>query len=149
MITVIGKQKLQEKISELKEELRLTYQKRAEAAAEGDLKENSAYIYAGEKANLLNTQIETAATELKLSVVQSAPSQVDTITFGHQITVHFETDQRTVTFTLVGKNDARLKPDWISIESPLGIAVNNKHKSDKVVVNDQPVTIIDIQIGKI
>ena len=51
--------------------------------------------------------------------------------------------------TLVGKNDARLKPDWISIQSPIGEALLGKKKSDKVVVNDQTVVVIDISVGEI
>jgi transcription elongation GreA/GreB family factor len=149
MITKLGKQKLEEQIALLKEELRLTYEKRSEAAAEGDLKENSAYIFMGERASVLNSQIDEAKTDLKLSVLQSAPTQTDKIAFGHRVTIKFETDNREMTITLVGKNDARLKPDWISCDSPLGLALLQKSKSDKVFVNDQPVTILDIAIGDI
>jgi transcription elongation GreA/GreB family factor len=149
MITKIGKQKLEQTLKDLKEELRLTYQKRSEAAAEGDLKENSAYIFAGEQANVLNTQINEVMTDLKTSAIQSAPTHIDFICFGHRITLHFLTDNREMTITLVGKNDARLEPSWISCESPLGIAVMGKKKSDQVIVNNQPVNILDIQIGDI
>jgi transcription elongation factor GreA len=149
MITKLGKLKLEEKIKELQEELRRTYEQRSEAAAEGDLKENSAYIFMGERSAVLNTQIDEAKTDLKLSAVANPPTQTDTIVFGSRATIKFENDQRLLTFVLVGKNDARLQPDWISIESPLGIAVLNHHKSDKVLVNDQPVTIVDISIGNI
>ena len=149
MITKLGHQKLEEKLKQLKEELRLTYQKRQEAAAEGDLKENSAYIFAGEQANLLNTQIDEVNTDLKTSTIQSAPNHTDFICFGHQVTLRIITDNREMTITIVGKNDARLLPSWISCESPLGIAVREKKKGSKVQVNDQLVEILDIQIGEI
>lgn len=149
MITKLGKEKLEERLAQLKEELRLTYQKRQEAAAEGDLKENSAYIFAGEQANVLNSQIDEISTDLKTSVVQTSPDHVDFICFGHLITLRFSADNREMVITLVGKNDARLQPGWISIESPLGQAIINKKKGDKAVVNDQSVEILDIKIGNI
>ena len=149
MITKFGKQKLEEKLVLLKEELLLTYEKRSEAAAEGDLKENSAYIFYGERSHVLNAQIEEVKTDLKLSVVTSAPSQSETIVFGSKVTIRFESDQRVETFVLVGKNDARLFPDWISCESPLGIALLNHKKNDLVEVNGQMVLIQDISIGNI
>lgn len=149
MITKLGKQKLEQRIVELKEELRRTYQQRSEAAAEGDLKENSAYIFAGERANVLNSQIEDAVAELKESVVQTAPTQNKKVAFGHRVTLRFENDKRQLIITLVGKNDARLKPDWISIDSPLGLAIINRKLLDTVMVNDQPVTILEITVGDI
>lgn len=149
MITKLGKQNLEQQIKNLQKELERTYKQRNEAAAEGDLKENSAYIFMGERAGVLSTQISEAIDDLKSSVIQEAPSHCDIISFGHQVSLVFEEDQRNMTITLVGKNDARLKPDWISIKSPIGEAILGKKKSDKVLVNGQIVTIRDISIGEI
>lgn len=149
MITKLGKENLEKQIKELQKELDRTYKQRNEAAAEGDLKENSAYIFMGERATVLSSQISEALDDLKQSVVQSAPTQCEIISFGHKVTVFFEDDKRNLTITLVGKNDARLKPDWISIQSPIGEALVGKKKSDKVSVNGQTVTIIDISVGEI
>lgn len=149
MITKLGKQKLEQKIKDLKAELLTTYEKRSEAAEEGDLKENSAYIAYGEQSHVLNAQIIELVEDLKSSIVVEAPTQAETVVFGSKITVRFENDQRVSTFVLVGKNDARIFPDWISIESPLGIATLNHKKGDRVEVNDQIVSILDIAIGNI
>ena len=149
MITKLGKQNLEKQIKDLQTELDRTYKLRNEAAAEGDLKENSAYIFMGERATVLSSQIFEAIDDLKQAVVQSAPTQSDVISFGHKVSICFEEDQRNMTITLVGKNDARLKPDWISIQSPIGEALLGKKKSDKVSVNGQTVTIVDISIGEI
>jgi len=149
MITKLGKQKLEERITSLKAELLSTYEKRSEAAEEGDLKENSAYIAYGEQSHVLNAQIIELITDLKTSVIAGPPTQTDTVAFGSKITVRFENDQRVSTFVLVGKNDARLFPDWISSDSPLGIATLNHKKGDKVEVNGQAVSILDIAIGNI
>jgi len=149
MITKLGKENLEKEIKSLQKELERTYKQRNEAAAEGDLKENSAYIFMGERATVLSSQISEAIDDLKQAVVQSAPTQTDIISFGHKVSLCFEEDQRSMIITLVGKNDARLKADWISIKSPIGEALLGKKKSDKVVVNGQTVTITDISIGEI
>ena len=149
MITKLGKENLEKQIKELQKELDRTYKQRNEAAAEGDLKENSAYIFMGERATVLSSQISEALDDLKQSVIQSAPTQCEIISFGHKVSIIFEEDKRNLIITLVGKNDARLKPDWISIQSPIGQALLGKKKSDKVEVNGQKITIIDISVGEI
>lgn len=149
MITKLGKQNLEQQIKDLQKELDRTYKQRNEAAAEGDLKENSAYIFMGERAGVLSSQISEAMDDLKTSIIQEAPTNCDTICFGHKISLVFDEDQRIMILTLVGKNDARLKPDWISIKSPIGEALLGKKKSDKVSVNGQSITITDISIGEI
>jgi len=149
MITKLGKQSLEKQIKDLQKELDRTYKQRNEAAAEGDLKENSAYIFMGERAGVLHSQIDEALADLKEAVVQSAPIQCESISFGHKVSIFFEEDKRNLTITLVGKNDARLKQDWISIQSPIGEALLGKKKSDKVTVNGNTVTILDISIGEI
>lgn len=149
MITKLGKENLEKEIKSLQKELERTYKQRNEAAAEGDLKENSAYIFMGERATVLNSQISEAIDDLKQAVIQTAPTQCDVISFGHQVSLCFEEDQRNMIITLVGKNDARLKTDWISVNSPIGEALLGKKKSDKITVNGQTVTIINISIGEI
>ena len=149
MINKLGKENLEKQIEELQKELDRTYKQRNEAAAEGDLKENSAYIFMGERATVLSSQISEALDDLKQAVVQLAPTQCEKISFGHKVSIIFEEDKRNLTITLVGKNDARLKTDWISIQSPIGEALLGKKKSDTVEVNGQKVTIIDITVGEI
>lgn len=149
MITKLGKQKLEEKFRQLNEEYNRTLEDRGKAAEEGDLKENSAYIFLGERAQVLSSQIAEIKQDLENSQVQVPPTQTDTIAFGSKIKIKFESDNREMEITLVGKNDSNLNPGWISIESPLGIALINQTKGSKVSVNGQPVTVLDISIGEI
>ena len=58
LITTIGKQKLEEKIKQFNQELDRTSQDREDAAREGDLKENSAYIFLGDQVDV-NGQLVT------------------------------------------------------------------------------------------
>jgi transcription elongation GreA/GreB family factor len=149
MITKLGKQKLEEHLTKLQDELKKTCEARGVAAEGGDLKENSAYIYLGEKALVLYSQIDQVKADIRESKVQSAPTQNKIVEFGSKLKIKFNSDGREMDIILVGKNDAHLKPEWISCDSPLGIALIGKHKSDQVSVNDQPVTILDISIGEI
>jgi transcription elongation GreA/GreB family factor len=149
MITKFGKQTLEQDIKKLKKELERTYKQRNEAAAEGDLKENSAYIFMGERANVLQSQIAEAEADLKIATIQEIPTQCNIVSFGHQVSLRFEENKRDMVITLVGKNDARLKPDWISIESPIGEALLGKKKLNQVQVNGQTVTITNISVGEI
>jgi len=149
MITKLGKEKLEAEIAELKEELNRTFEERNKAAAEGDLSENSAYIFYGERALVLSTQIDQAVSDLKGAKVAEVPTQNEIVSFGHKVKILFENDEREMVITLVSENDARLKPNWISCESPLGMALLNKRKLDKVLVNEQMVTILEISAGEI
>lgn len=149
MITKLGKQKLEEQLLQLQTELNRTCEARGKAAEEGDLKENSAYIFLGERALVLYSQIDQVKADLHQEIIQPAPTQTDTIVFGSRIKIRFESDKRELDITLVGKNDFNLCPGWISSESPLGIALMNQPKGAKVSVNDQTVTILDISVGEI
>ena len=149
MITQLGKQKLEEHLKQLQKELDRTCEDRGKAAEEGDLKENSAYIFLGERALVLYSQIDQVKADLHKVVVQPAPTQTDTVVFGSLVKIKFESDSRELSITIVGKNDSNLKPGWISCDSPLGIALMDQPKGSKVLVNDQSVTILDIGIGDI
>jgi len=149
MITKLGKKKLEEQIKKLEKELDEVLEKRGKAAEEGDLKENSAYIFFGERAQVLMSQIDQANKDFREAIVQEAPKQNKIVAFGHQVTIRFEDDKKELTFTLVGKNDSSLQKDWISCQSPMGIALLGKKKLDQVTVNGRQVTILDITSANI
>lgn len=148
MITKIGRVKLVKQLDDLKQQLQQTIQKRKEAAAEGDLKENSAYIFQSERADVLRSQIAQLEQDLSEAEIQTAPTDTKTIAFGHRVSVKYSSGI-DMTFTLVGKNDAQHKDDWISVDSPIGIALLGKKKGDSFDLNDQTVTIVDVAIGQI
>lgn len=149
LITPYGLQNLKDNLVNLKSELVRTFDERQAAAAEGDLKENSAYIFMTERANVLQSQIDKASQEIKEAVLITPPTQFDKVQIGHLVKLVFQNDNREMTITLVGKNDASLKPGWISSDSPLGIAIIDRQVGDKVDVNGQPVAILDISAGDI
>jgi len=103
MITKLGKQNLEKQIKDLQTELDRTYKLRNEAAAEGDLTANSAYIFMGERAIVLNSQISEAIDDLKQSVVQSAPTQCDQICFGHKVSLFLKKTKEALSLLWLGK----------------------------------------------
>lgn len=147
MITQLGRQLLEKRLAALKVELERTSEERGRAAAEGDLSENSAYLFLGERAEVLRSQIAEITKDLRESIVQPTPTQTSTITFGHLVHLRFESDQHELKMVLVGKNDAHLKPEWISNESPIGLALLDKRVGDTIEVNNQKITILAIEIA--
>ena len=148
-ITAPGLVRLRENLKNLKAELVRTFDERSAAAAEGDLKENSAYIFMTERAHVLQSQIDKASADIKDAVIITPPTQTKTVALGHQVKVVFKNDNRELVLTLVGKNDNALRPGWISGDSPLGIAILGRPAGTTVSVNDQPVAIVEISIGDI
>lgn len=149
LITNLGLAQLKKNLVELKKELVRTFDERSAAAAEGDLKENSAYIFMTERAHVLQSQIDQASADIKDASVIIPPKDTHKVALGHQVKVLFKNDNRELTLTLVGKNDNALKPGWISADSPLGIAILGRPAGTIVSVNDQPVSILEITIGDI
>lgn len=148
-ITSLGLSKLKEHLKDLKQELVRTFDERSAAAAEGDLKENSAYIFMTERAHVLQSQIDKASADIKDASVIVPPQDTHKVALGHQVKVFFKNDNRELTLTLVGKNDNALKPGWISTDSPLGIAILDRPAGTIVSVNDQSVSILEITLGDI
>ena len=148
-ITSAGLARLTENLKNLKEELVRTFDERSAAAAEGDLKENSAYIFMTERAQVLQTQIEETSKSIKEAQLIAVPTQTNSVALGHLIKVKFIADNRDLTITLVGKHDNALRSGWISGDSPLGLAILNKKVGDVVSVNGQNVEVVSIAIGDI
>lgn len=148
-ITQLGLQKLKEHLSTLEKELRQTGEERGEAAREGDLKENSTYIFLGEKAELLRSQIRLAGEDLTKAKVQTAPTQTTSVEFGSQVTIEFAEEKREMVVTIVGKNDTGLQTGWLSKDSPLGMALIGKKANTTTTLNDQTILIKKIEVGKI
>lgn len=149
LITSLGLAQLKKNLASLKQELVRTFDERSAAAAEGDLKENSAYIFMTERAHVLQSQIDKTSADIKESVIITPPTNTSKVALGHQVKILFKNDNREMTITLVGKNDNALKLGWISADSPLGIAIIGRPAGTMVSVNDQPVSILEITHGDI
>jgi len=136
-MTVSGEAKLREELDRLKrvERPRVT-QAIAEAREHGDLKENAEYHAAREQQSFMEGRI--MEIEGKLGNAQvidvTAIPKTGKVIFGTTIDlVNLETGQ-TVTYRIVGEDEADVKQNLISVGSPIARALIGKEEGDVVVV---------------
>ena len=104
----------------------------AEARAQGDLSENADYDAAKERQGFIEGRI--AEIEGKLSASQVIdPSTLDAggrVVFGATVDLEDEDSGNTVTYQIVGEDEADLKQGLINISSPIARALIGKEEGD-------------------
>ena len=137
-ITVLGEQALREELERLKkvDRPRIT-QAIAEAREHGDLKENAEYHAAREQQSFTEGRIQEL--EHKLSHAQvidvTAIPATGKVVFGVTVTLIKADNDRTVTYRIVGEDEADAKANLISVNSPIARALVGKMEGDEVTVN--------------
>ena len=136
-MTVTGEAVLREELDRLKrvERPRIS-QAIAEAREHGDLKENAEYHAAREQQSFTEGRI--MEIEGKLANAQvidvTAIAKTGKVIFGTTIDlINIETDE-TVTYRIVGEDEADVKSNLISVVSPIARALVGKEEGDVVVV---------------
>ena len=136
-MTVSGEASLREELDRLKrvERPRIT-QAIAEARAHGDLKENAEYHAAREQQSFMEGRI--MEIEGKLGNAQvidvTAIARTGKVIFGTTIDLVNVESGDTVTYRIVGEDEADVKKNLISIGSPIARALIGKEEGDVVVV---------------
>lgn len=107
----------------------------AEARAHGDLKENAEYHAAKEKQSILEGRIlEIQGKLAKAKVIDISKINSDTVVFGATVTLlNLEKDE-SVTYQIVGEDEANTKYGKISWQSPMAKALIGKEEGDEVIV---------------
>ncbi|MFN3751420.1 MAG: transcription elongation factor GreA [Thiobacillus sp.] len=136
-ITVIGAEKMRAELQRLKTiERPAVIQAIAEARAQGDLSENAEYDAAKEKQGFIEGRI--ADLEAKLSHAQIIdPKTLDAdgrVVFGATVDLEDADSGDTVTYQIVGDDEADIKSGKISVSSPIARALIGKHAGDTVDV---------------
>ena len=136
-ITVVGVEKMRAELQKLKSvERPAVIQAIAEARAQGDLSENAEYDAAKEKQGFIEGRI--ADLEGKLSNAQIIdPKTLDVdgrIVFGATIELEDLESGESVTYQIVGDDEADIKLGMISVSSPIARALIGKHAGDSVDV---------------
>lgn len=136
-LTVVGAEKLRAELQQLKSiERPAVIQAIAEARAQGDLSENAEYDAAKEKQGFVEGRI--ADLEGKLSNAQIIdPTTLDAdgrIVFGATVVLEGIENGDTVTYQIVGDDEANIKEGKISVSSPIARALIGKHVDDSVDV---------------
>ncbi|MBL6989981.1 MAG: transcription elongation factor GreA [Bacteriovoracaceae bacterium] len=135
-ITKEGKVELERQLDHLikfeREKLKKTI---AEARALGDLKENAEYHAAKEKQALVEGRIKQLQGVIGSCIeIDVASVKSETIVFGATVTLYCEQKDATVTYKIVGQEEADTKKGKISFASPLGKALIGKEEGDTITV---------------
>lgn len=136
-MTVQGEQALREELDRLKkvDRPRIT-QAIAEAREHGDLKENAEYHAAREQQSFAEGRIKELEHKLshaQIIDIQAIPATGKVI-FGVTVTLVEIENGRTVTYRIVGEDEADAKANLISINSPIARALVGKMEGDEVTV---------------
>jgi transcription elongation factor GreA len=136
-LTVIGAEKLKQELHNLKHVQRPeVIQAISEARAQGDLSENAEYDAAKERQSFIEGRI--ADLEGKLSNSQIIdPSQLDAdgrCVFGATVDLEDTESGHSVTYQIVGDDEADIKQGKISISSPIARALIGKSAGDMAEV---------------
>lgn len=150
-MTVSGEKALRDELENLKKVVRPRIVSAiAEAREHGDLKENAEYHAAREQQGFCEGRIQEIEAKLSNSQVIDVTSLPKTgkVLFGTTVDLlNVETDQ-TITYQIVGEDEANLKLNKISVTSPIARALVGKEEGDVAVVK-APSGDIEYEIDKV
>ncbi|MGV6953433.1 transcription elongation factor GreA [Pseudomonas chlororaphis] len=150
-MTVQGSKALEEELTFLcKVERPRLSQAIGEARELGDLKENAEYHAAREEQGMVEARIRDIEGRLQNSVVIDVTSIPHTgkVIFGTTVEIaNVETDE-SVTYQIVGEDEADIKLGKISVGSPIARALIAKEEGDVVAVKT-PSGVIEYEIVEV
>ncbi|WP_133012365.1 transcription elongation factor GreA [Marinomonas flavescens] len=136
-MTVEGEARLREELNHLKTVVRpRVIADIATAREHGDLKENAEYHAAREEQGFAEgriKEIEGKLSDSQVIDVKSVPASGKVI-FGTTVTLFNVDTEATVTYKIVGDDEADVKVKKISYASPIAKAIIGKEEGDEVVV---------------
>ena len=150
-MTVGGAERLRAELNDLKTVQRpRIVQAIAEARAHGDLKENAEYHAAREQQSFCEgriKEIEGKLADSEVIDVTKIPSS-GKIIFGTTVTLLNLDSDKSVTYQIVGEDEADVKNGKISYSSPIARALMGKSEGDDVVVK-APGGDINYEVEKV
>ncbi|EAR57123.1 transcription elongation factor GreA [Photobacterium angustum] len=135
-MTVRGEQKLRSELEVLLKRRPLISQAIAEARELGDLKENAEYHAAREEQGICEAQIRDIEYKLSVAQIIDVKTMPNTgkVIFGTTITLlDLDTDNE-VTYCIVGDDEANIKENLISVNSPIARGLIGKMEGDEVAI---------------
>ncbi len=136
-MTLAGAELLREELNELKTVARpKVIDAIAEARAHGDLKENAEYHAAREQQSFIEgriQEIEGKLSNAQIIDVSKLPAS-EKVLFGTTVTLFNVEDETMMTYQIVGDDEADIKNNKISVNSPIARALISKSEGDEVVV---------------
>lgn len=105
----------------------------------GDLSENGAYKYAKIELGTVNKQLRDLHLLVDSAIITAPQTSTDQVGFGSKVTI--SDGKSNQTFTLVTMYESDLAAHKLSLESPIGAALVNKRKGDRVTVTTPTGTV--------
>jgi transcription elongation factor GreA len=137
-MTLGGAETLRTELNDLKSNVRPRItQAIAEAREHGDLKENAEYHAAREQQSFCEgriKEIEGKLADSEIIDIKSIPATGKVI-FGTTVTLYNIDTEVSVTYQIVGEDEANVKNAKISVGSPIARAIMGKAEGDEVSVN--------------
>ena len=150
-MTIEGEKALREELTQLKSVDRPRISEAiAEARELGDLKENAEYHAAREQQSFAEGRISEIEGKLSNAMVIDITSINNTgkVIFGATVVLINMEDDKEVTYKIVGDDQADIKLNMISVNSPIARALIGKEEGDVVVVNT-PSGGVEYEIDKV
>ncbi len=133
-LTKVDIRKMQEEIDERKAR-NASLRENVRAAKElGDLSENDEYRSARREFNRNNSRIEYLENMIRTAIIIEDDSAEDAVGLFDKVTIYYEDDEEERTIRLVTTLRNDVLSDFISKESPLGLALMGKKAGDRVLV---------------
>jgi transcription elongation factor GreA len=136
-MTVQGAERLRQELNELKSVTRPKITAAiAEAREHGDLKENAEYHAAREQQSFCEGRIKEIESKLADSEVIDVTKIEPTgkVIFGTTVKLYNLNTEKSVTYQIVGEDEADVPAGKISVISPIARALMGKMEGDEVVV---------------
>ena len=150
-ITLNGLHKLKEELIFLKEKKRPEIvESIAEARSHGDLKENAEYHAAKEQQGFIEAkiqEIEHALANAQVIDVREIP-ETGRVVFGATIDLYDMTNDKSITYKIVGNLESNPAAGLISIQTPIAQGLMGKNVGDEVSIST-PSGTIDLEIEKV
>ncbi|QSX30887.1 MULTISPECIES: transcription elongation factor GreA [Shewanella] len=147
-MTVIGAEQLRKELDILKFDRRPKITEAIAAARElGDLKENAEYHAAREEQGICEARIRDIEGKLSNAQIIDVTKMTNTgrVIFGATVTIlNLDTDLE-VTYRIVGDDEANIKENLISVNSPIARGLIGKQLGDEVAITT-PAGVTDYEL---
>ena len=148
-LTAEGKAELEKELQDMRDVRFPELGRRLKEAVEmGDLKENVDYHDTKEKMGLMQGEIHRLEAILRTAVIIENDGSTDEVRIGSTVTIRDIETKEEERYTIVGPAEANPSVGRISQKSPIGAALLNRRKKDKVKVETPGGTIV-FEIRKI
>lgn len=145
-----GLNKLQAELSQLKTEgRRKVAEQLSDARDKGDLSENAEYDAAKEAQKILEARIaKLESLMLNARVMKAEDINTSVVTILSQVKIRHKQQNKELVYRIVAEEEANLRENKISIESPIGKALLGKKVGDIALV-EAPIGQIELEILEI